>query len=380
MIDGYTVVKTEVNRKNHTRYLYVNGELVSSLILIDLDQWVGGSRIKSGGIGDVKTLEKHRNNGYMKILMNNTLEYMANNNFDASVLIGVPNFYNKYGYSSNIFRHNITIYSYLLDNLKTCASSINFREIKYNDCSTIVDLFNNNNKFRQCNIIRDKEDFYGFNRNYNPECEIFSFLVENSQGEILGYAVYEKSQTEFSLIEVEVIDKLLFFDIISKVKELAFSNPNITKLQILMPDDHPFVLFLNRFGYTVSTTIPNNELGMMRIVNLLSLFKKIIKGEMANRLKETYGYNSSKNWIIKTDISCISINLEKGNLSVNKCDKTKEPAIELPQKILIQLLTGFRSIEDILITRDPNVRCNDIEFANILNSGNKPYIWTADHF
>lgn len=379
MIEGYTVVKTEIKGRNHTRYLYVNGELVSTLILIEFKQWVSGALIKSGGIGDVKTLEKHRNNGYMKVLMINTIEYMEKNGFDTSVLIGVPNFYNKYGYSSCIFRHNISIDSYLLDNLKPITSSYTYREIEFKDWPQIIRLFNSNNKLRQCNILREEESFYGFNRSHNPICDISNILIEKND-EILGYVVYEKSDSNFTVLEVEVIDKMLFYEIISKIKEVAFSNPNITKLNLLMPDDHPFIVFLNRYGYSVTTTIPNNELGMMRIINLKSLLKKIFNDEFTYKLKRNFGDKYSNNWVFKTEFDCVKVDIDNCIPNVESCPVNNETTIELPQHLLIQFLTGFRSIEDILITQDPKIKCNNMDVAKIFNLGQKPFIWAIDHF
>ena len=74
-------------------------EMVSQLGLREYQMRFGSAQLKMGGIDGVGTPEEHRNKGYSRRVMEHTIEYMNENEYDVSMLFGIPNFYYKFGYA-----------------------------------------------------------------------------------------------------------------------------------------------------------------------------------------------------------------------------------------------------------------------------------------
>ncbi len=85
------------------------GSPVSWLIINDLEVKVGKTYLKTGGVGGVGTLEEHRMKGYSRMVMEFSIEYMTRNEYDVSMLFGIPDYYIKWGYASTLPNCKITI-------------------------------------------------------------------------------------------------------------------------------------------------------------------------------------------------------------------------------------------------------------------------------
>lgn len=92
-------------RLEHTRAAYDGGKLVGALRLHTFTLCIGAARLKVGGLGWVSTDPAVRGRGVCRALMDDAHAYMAANGYAASVLFGIPNLYERFGYVSVIPEH-----------------------------------------------------------------------------------------------------------------------------------------------------------------------------------------------------------------------------------------------------------------------------------
>ena len=60
---------------------------------------IGSARVKTGGINTVRTEEPYRLKGYSTLVMNHALERMAREKYAMSMLLGIRDFYHRFGYA-----------------------------------------------------------------------------------------------------------------------------------------------------------------------------------------------------------------------------------------------------------------------------------------
>lgn len=376
--------------RNYHRYMYIDGEEVAHVAVIDFTVRFGGANVRMAGIGDVRTALKHRNKGYMRRLMNDTVEYMKDRNYPVSMLIGTPDFYHKFGYRVCF---SIPFLSVQLDEIKMMNEGmrIHIRPVLSSDFPTIVRLYNTNNSCRTGSLVRSERYFKSFFRGSALFSTTESFIVESDHGEIIGYVVYDKHYKEMNIVEVEVSDHKYYPAITRKLVQIAKEKFGITDtlkdgkkidnqvISVYMPTDHSFIQYMKRFGGDIKDHYPRNGMGMMRINRLPELFNALLTELSARSHLVCQPDEPEKNLLIKTDIGTIGISVKFGCVSIS--DKTKDGCLfELSQDKLIQLLMGYRSVEDLLIDPLENVVCENKKLASLLYSPSPAYIWSADLF
>jgi len=70
---------------------------------------IGTARVKIGGILSVETEEPYRLKGYATRVMNSTLDKMKADKYAISVLLGIRDFYHRFGYAPVMANPNLFI-------------------------------------------------------------------------------------------------------------------------------------------------------------------------------------------------------------------------------------------------------------------------------
>ncbi|MFY9985226.1 MAG: GNAT family N-acetyltransferase [Chthoniobacterales bacterium] len=83
---------------NASRVGKLGSEIVSHFGIWKLQVRVGRARILTAGIGSVATDGHYRKRGFLRQTANATLEALRDSDYEVSVLFGIPNFYEQFGY------------------------------------------------------------------------------------------------------------------------------------------------------------------------------------------------------------------------------------------------------------------------------------------
>jgi hypothetical protein len=389
-------IRTHDKGRGHLRELLVDGETASRLTVLDHQMRIGSAQVRMGGIGGVHTKEKHRMKGYMRQLMDDTVEYLKNEGYDVTVLFGLPDFYTKFDYAACLPSHRLLVSTIDAEEAQNDMGDYEIRKIEKGDIDSVRELYNQNNRSRTCSIVRTKESFSGFGRIPIDGGSTDNFLVEDNNKQLLAYAVFQKSQKRVGTFvlgehlaagggdaligagfEIESGEDKVFPTILYEFARMAIER-RCGHVAFFMPPDHPFANFCHRYGCGLTTQYPKNEGGMMRIINQRTLFEKI-EGELGRRISDSQLRNYSGSLQIRTEIGSTAFRFRNGFLSIHSGQKADNFLI-LPQSKLIQLIVGYRTARDILNDSDVEASGTIESLLDTLFPETIPYIGLPDRF
>jgi hypothetical protein len=108
--DGY-LLKSNYDW-NASRVGKLGGQIITHFGVWRLQIRVGRARILTAGIGSVATDGHHRKRGFLRQTANATLDALRDSDYDVSLLFGIPNFYEQFGYRRAWTFLNVTIESH----------------------------------------------------------------------------------------------------------------------------------------------------------------------------------------------------------------------------------------------------------------------------
>lgn len=353
--------------------LFVEGEPVSHLWVIDYEMRIGSSVVRMGGIAGVWTEEKHRLKGYASRVLNHSIGFMKEEGYDVSLLFGIPNFYHRFGYATvlpsyiaQLETNNIPSFE---ARFQTEPYNLKFRE-------ALLDIYNHHNSARTGTLVRSLQKWETFTHGSGWSSKALAYILRDGE-EVVAYVV-EDAEGEPFVIELgyKTPSFDIFSSLLSQIKSYARERKSPI-VRLSLPPDDPFMEFCQRYELKLTIEFPSNRDGMGRIINLATLFSKIQK-----TLEERLEYNSLEGVLtIKTDISDISLDIRKTSLSL--CELPTHPTWELmiPQHKLMQLIMGYRSIEDLLIDDDVSLKgAQAVPLLKRLFPRGFPCLWLPDRF
>jgi len=367
-------IRTEDHGRRHRRELLLDGDCVSWLWVIDRDIRLAGRHVSMGGIGGVHTEPEHRNKGYMRRLMTDTVDYMTDRGYAVSMLFGIPDFYNRFGYLPALPEHHATIPTRDAERACCDLSSANVRPLTGNDYPFVVETYDATNRDRPASVVRSTATFNGFPRGSGWRVDTKPFVIEEDSGEPAAYFVTDDRVNGLRVTELGTSRRGVFPDLLCNFARLAVEI-RCGEIQVHLPPDHPFVDFLQRFGCVSHLQRQRMGGGMMRILNQDTLFDTIRPG-LEERLRRSPLAGSPVTLRFETDLGVTEMRLD-----ADAPAEVVSGSVRLGQDILTQLLVGYRSAADVLA--DPEVQWDGQAHAaaSALFDGRPcPYVWYADRF
>jgi predicted acetyltransferase len=371
-------IRTYDRGRGHKRELWVQDQAVAWLEIIDHQMRIGSAQVRMAGIGGVETCREHRKKGYMRELMEDSLVYMVEQGYDVSMLFGISDFYPKFGYAACLPSHKLVVQTRDAEDAGRYAATYTMRRIQGSDMEAVLELYNGNNADRTCSVVRSVECFPTFPKGssyWGDGASADGFVLEDG-GQLVAYAVFDKSRRVVNAIEVESVDPHIYPTLLYELARMAIDQ-RCGHITLFMPPDHPFTEYAQRYGGEWTSEYPKNGGGMMRIVNQGTLFQKI--GSELERRAVACRSELSGAMTIRTDIGTTTLRLADGALRVEAGGQAAI-SVELSQDKLMQLVAGYRRARDVL--NDPGVRLRgDVEpILDALFPKGHPYVWLADLF
>ncbi|MBN1933593.1 MAG: GNAT family N-acetyltransferase [Anaerolineae bacterium] len=365
-------IRTIDEGRHHKREMLINDQVVCWLWAIDYQMRIGSTQVRMGGIGGVETVREHRMKGYMRVLFEDTVQYLVAEGYDVSMLFGIPNFYTKFGYAVCLPTHKQVVQTRDAEEAKPRAG-IKPVALESVDMGAVCELYNANNAQRTGTLVRFPEHFTQFSKGTWWGRPAEAIALKDKAGKLLAYAAYDKADQVVNVVEVEAVDDELFPFLLYAFAEQAIEK-RCGEINLHHPPDHPFAEYVQRFGCTWETECPRWGGGMMRAMNIQTLFDKI-KLELERRLD----LGPSGSLALKTDIGTVVLRIQDGRLCI---DSGGEAAVtlEVSQDKLTQMLVGYRSVRDVLSSPGVKATGNVLPWLDALFPRGYPYVWLADHF
>ncbi len=366
------IVMHDDGRKRR-RALIVNGEKVSGLAVIGLSIRLLGARISMGGVANVETEEPHRMKGHCRRLLADTLTYMTSEGYDVSMLFGITDFYDRFGYLPVMAEHHTVVATRDAERAAAGCGDYRIRPVREGDWPFIARLHNEANRSRSCAVIREQSQFKGFRRGSHWRQRACGLVVEDLAGQQVGYAAFDDSDARVTVTEVNATDRRAFWNLLREFAGMALKR-HCGGMEVHLPGDHPFIAFVRRYGCETHVLCDRMAGGMMRILNQDSLFAKL-EGALAGRLANSPLAGRAVALRLETDLGPTDLRLggAGGGPPV-------EVSVRLPQDRLMQLVAGYRQAGDLLADDDVAADGPAEDLLRVLFGGRVPYVCHADRF
>ncbi len=253
---------------NASRIGVVEGEVATHFGVWDYRMRIGASVVRVAAIGAVATLEPHRKKGLMERTARDCVESMSAAGYDMSLLFGIPNYYQRFGYVCAFAQIRTVLKT---KDVKAADPAVSYEEIKGPSSDLVAgelaELSNRENEGVTGTYVRPT-----YLTNRMPE----KFTVYRfTDGYVVGGPDGESYQIADSAGDPETIVE------IARLQAAAAVCPEI---------EFVFVPPRSRLGEYLQTLthrriVDRNAEGgpMMKIVNLRRTFEKI-GPELARRL------------------------------------------------------------------------------------------------
>jgi predicted acetyltransferase len=351
-------IRTTVEREIADRFKIervVDGKPVSGLTVWDLQMRVGCAQVRMAGIGGVWTDPEHRKRGHSRAVLERLLDFMVEEGFDVSLLFGITDYYPRWGYATVMAdgTYRLVIPA---ESAQRAASDLVVREMRREaDMSQVLAIYDTVSALRTGSVVRQATSGpRPLHKGTRWDTQVTVMVVEDGEGEIIGYVAYDsvKSGDEdertpildrVDVAEVAATDERAYGAILAYLGRLA-GERCAPSINVHIPPDDPFALHCRSFGVEQHAGSQADGGAMMRIVNLDSFLRKI-ELELSRRVA---GRGLSASLGIATDIGAAELRIDGTGVRVADKSPTPDFALELEQWKLLQLVTGYRTLADVL--------------------------------
>jgi predicted acetyltransferase len=358
--------RTPQESRTRIDLLLEDGASASHLSVVDLSLHVGECVVTCGGIAGVGTDRAHRNKGYARQVLEDSLAFMREAGYHLSALFGITDFYPKFGFAPALTEctaETMTRYA------ERARPHYTVREFTLEDTPAVVAMYE---ALRGCEtgpVARHPTTWTPFRRGTRWSDRVWAFVVEDA-GRPVGYAAYDLDPWACSLAEVGYTapDPALFDTIIARAAEIAWER-RTDKITFYATPNDPFVRHLRRYGCEIKVTYPCCSGGMARVIcqsDLVGTLEPLLAGRLRAALP---GWEGSV--VLSTDLGEDRLTVGAGR---------SEAVAEMPQGALAQLVLGYRAAGDLATQEGVRIDPAALPVFEALFPEGYPVIYGPDRF
>lgn len=338
---------------------------------------IGTAKVKIGGILSVRTEEAYRLKGYSTRVMNSALDRMKAERYGISVLLGIKDFYHRFGYAPVMANSNLFVKT---KDLLRSIPAMKISRMRKSDGQKVAQLYNLLNATRTGTIIRPKYWSY-FEGNFRILRGIPKptriLLAHEKQGSISGYAALAYNEERYVVSEIGGHNAATFQTLAASLGRSA-QSVGADIVEFRLPFDHSFSNFCSSLGCNWEIEYPRNHGIMARIIDLQTLFNNL-KKELTRRVQRSK-LPTQISIVFETDIGSICISIHPSSVHVANEQSQNATRVKIPQMRLIQLIMGYKSAEEITVEPDVSIPHSILPILSILFPKTVAYIWWSDRF
>jgi predicted acetyltransferase len=366
--------------RRHTRVeLFVPGEPepASWLTIIDYTMRLGIAHVRMGGIAGVGTAPDHRMKGYSRACMDRAIEVMADDGYHCSMLFGIPGYYPKWGYATSIPLYRILVNTQALRRGPE-PYPLEARPLEETDLPTVLRWNGRASAGRSGTLVRDAMGWTGFvhGSKWSSEPRCIALTDPAAGDRMAAYFVVDDDEPAIvSEVGLASSADARTMSALSKALADQATDSEAEEVTLLIPPDHPYAVHLRGVGASATIECPFEAEIMMRICNLHPLMSAL-EPELSRRCQEIGEQQAALTLI--TDLGATTIDLRKAEA---KTYAGESPCrLRLPQWALIQLLMGWRDLDDVLRSPEAQLEGSVPPALRRLFPGGTPFIWQTDAF
>jgi len=335
---------------------------LSYLRVIDLPLRVDSAVVSCGGIGGVGTPREHRNNGYARCVLDDSMAFMREAGYHLSALFGIEGFYSRWGFGPAIVDCEGQIMTRYAERAEARMPARAFRP---GDAPAVAVIYEQSHTHHTGSVVRDPATWAGFRFGTRWSDRVDTFVVLQDE-EVVGYACYDLDPHRASLAEVGASTPLAYSTIVAEAARIAWER-RLAYITVHTAPDDPFLKYCRRYGVEVKVVYPCQENGLARVINQTGLLETL-RPVLARRLA-AYGWEGTLQ--VTTDLGTDRLSFGNGR---------QEVAVEFPQWILAQLVLGYRSVDDAAFETGARIPERALPVLRILFPEGYPCVNWPDRF
>lgn len=357
-------------KREHTRIVIDEGAVVAGVAIVELPVRYGEATLKLGGISCVATDPDVWKKGYGKACMSDTVDYLIRDRFDISFLLGIRNYYHRFGYRTALTwfgcRYNPR------DVEAKMAKGLRSRRMRRADIQKMAALYRKTIGRYDLSVVRTSEDWnWYFRFSKFPNGHVL--LDENDR--LLGYLQFSGGGR---VNELAVVDSPEAYEAVLAIIREQAKDQFLASVEVYAPPEGGFArycLYKKRIGWHRWTDYEGGP--MLRLMNIDHLFLKI-GGTLSHRWQNAPRSTAAEAVTVRCPLGSVALVPADGELLVRPGETTGE-VVEIPAEALTELVMGFRPAPDIL--SDANVRATDAARGVIgaIFPVSTPFISPTDH-
>ncbi len=380
-IDWCTRMRSDPNYKDaYTRTaISPAGALGAQLFLIDRTIRIESSSLRMGGIGGVGTEPVHRRQGLASRLMQDTISYMKEDGFDVSILFSIPaDYYDRFGYMTVLPEYTTTIAGLTrLNSIRTLRTRLKTRKLAMKDLPHLPALYDKTYNEVTGSCIRSRHHW-----NWLSDHPDFNGIVVVDHEKIVGYALIRQETERLIVHEAGVEPSPRVHDALLRALARRSLAAGITELRLDLPQDLPFSRLCTLEHEAIQNVqVPRNRGGMAKVINLLSVMKKLER-VFSERVRQSQYKDIDRMIAIDTDTDSVLLHLHDGRVEARPLDGNHpEPAdVAIPQAALTGLIFGLFYPAHIWEVWGRPMPPDVLSLLNVLFPKRYPQIAWIDHF
>jgi len=347
-----------------------DGSAISWCSVVTRTMRFGCSRLLVGGIGGVGTRPDERRRGHARRVLAAAIELMTREGFDLSFLHGIQDFYGKFGYVTCMPEYELSMNTRDAERVEAGAR---MRRLRAGDLPRIVELYERDNALRVGSAVRTLDRWHGFRVGTWWTIRAAVQVVLDSSGEVAGYVAYDDTEDACRASEVGGRGEQVFAAILGFLARRAVRLRR-ERLELHLPDDHPFAVYARQYGLRSHTLYPRAEKGMGRIIDLHRCMQHLCP-ELTRRWP---AHRRAEELALRTPVGSGWL-AWKGDRAVWESGR-RAGAIALEQQTLTQLIFGYVRPSDLAIWGRLRVSAPRQELLDALFPMQLAQLWWADRF
>lgn len=337
---------------NHFFVAKHRGKMVSTLNLIPVTWSIGGIRLKVAEMGHVGTLPEYRGKGLIRRLVDEYHKQVRKQEYDISVIEGIPYFYRQFGYEYALPLLEET--RIRLDQIPELGTNIKIRPFSKKDIPPAIRLLEHSQRKFYVHSVRDENVWKTQEKTkIASDPEPFQGYAAEEKGKMIAYfRIREKpKEKELVLTEITEVDQLTAQAVLSFLKTYG-SRHSLETLAANISYEEPFTQHLISLG--ASKRVPTYA-WQTRVTDYVNIFRKLrplferrLANSMYNRLTDTLNFNFR--------VFTVQLAAKDGKITeTRKIERGERSPIGLNPLAFVQLLTGYRNRQELEETI-PDVR------------------------
>ena len=368
-------MKRPLYKPEHTRIVIDDDQVVAGVAVVELPVRYGDAVLKMGGISAVATDPDLQGKGYGKANMTDTVDYMAEAGYDISFLLGISNYYHRFGYRTALLWAPLT---YGIKEFEPkLAEGYTVRFMEQSDLPAMSRLYDATLGTCTLSVVRDM-NFWNWYGEFGRISSKNTSVLINADGELIGYAAVNDKGASLRVDELAVIDDVDAFEgMLALLKERA--KMSIALSVEAYTDPHsPFARYCiirKQIGTRRFTSYCGGP--MLRLFNVENVFAKIAS-TLAARWQDAPRSVSAEAMTLSCPMGKVAFVPSDGELAVRPGEEVGT-VVSVPDETVTELVMCFRPAADIL--RDEGVETTDaaIGMLGALFPESIPFFSPPDH-